>query len=118
MKSKRHKLQRLQAARIAGYRAWRKRDEADRLSRPPREPDPIAGAECIRMQISGPGWAHDVRCTVPVDRGCKRPRSDQYAVQIDGDAWAERAGLTALFRHLQSVIPRTVTRRQRDLMRR
>ena len=113
MKSKRHKMQRLQAARIAGYRAWRQRDEAERLSRPPREPDPIAGAECMRLQISGPGWAHDVLCTVPADRGFNRPRSDQYAVQIDGAAWSERAGLTALFRHLQAdVIPRMITRQQ------
>ncbi len=96
--------------------ARRREDEVRRIALPERAPGPSAGAEVVHIPLSGPGWAHDVRLLVPADRGRNRPRSDQFRVVIDGAVWAERAGLTAVFRHLHAnVIPPVLTRRQRYL---
>ena len=76
---------------------------------------PAPGYEHIRLQISGPGWAHDVLCTVPEDRCGRSVRSDQYRVTIDGREWSACTGISETLAHLrQYVIPRTITRQQRN----
>lgn len=64
----------------------------------------------LRVTLQGPGWAHVVQCLVPADTQRNRPRSDQHTVIIDGQPWADRAGLVALFDHLRDMVPRRLTR--------
>lgn len=117
MQSSRHKFQqpsRLKRARALGYLAWRQRDEAARRAIPPALPDIQPGAVVQEWLFSGRGWAHAVRLLVPADRGRSRPRSDQFALEIDGKRIADRASVSAALRLLQSdYLPRMPTRAER-----
>ena len=94
--------------------AHRLADEVRRIALPTRMPDPQAGAEHQRWLIEGKGWAINVQLLEPADIKCRRPRSDQYRVTINGELWRERAGLVALMDHLRTAeIPRAMTRLQR-----
>lgn len=105
---------RIKAARAAGYAAWRARDEAARLAIPPAPPDPVAGQPLQWWTLAGRGWSHDVRLLVPADRGCRRPRSDQYDLEIDGAVVLRWAGITAIHDLLRTrYIPAQMTRQQR-----
>lgn len=116
MQSKCHKIRqsrRLQSMR-AGHAAWRVSNEAQRRAEPPRLADPAPGAPTMCIDLHGPGWAHSVRLLIPAIRGTRRPRSDQYTVEIDGQNVADRMGMVALLDMLRTrYLPRQVTRSQR-----
>lgn len=72
---------------------------------------PLPGQLAMRITVSGPGWGHTIVCTVPMETARNRPRSDQYAVEIDGAPWAELAGKIAILAELISMLPRALSRR-------
>jgi hypothetical protein len=70
------------------------------------------GDDSFEITIKGPGWCHVVRAVVPCDAGVKRSRSDQHAVDVNGERWADKAGLVAIFNHARSLVPRRLTRNE------
>jgi hypothetical protein len=107
----------LAEARRRGYSAWRKRDEADRRSRPPLPPEPAPGDLVMRWQIDGNGWGHTVEFRWPE----RRNRCDRFALLVDGVMVSELIGLTDALDLLRTkYIPRQANKMQRwqaDLMR-
>ena len=71
---------RLAKARRLGFQAWRKRDEAERLAIPPREPEPVPGQEVYRITVECAGSMHIITAHWPRASGVRRPRSDQFRV--------------------------------------
>lgn len=64
--------------------------------------------------FKGPGCTHKARLFTPPDSTRNRPRSDQYALEINGQLVSERVNITAALRLIQSeYLPRLPTRAQR-----
>lgn len=87
--SKRHKMQhyarpdaRLAKARRLGFQAWRKRDEAERLAIPPREPDPVPGQEVYRITVECAGSMHIITAHWPRASGVRRPGRGEMALPV------------------------------------
>ena len=74
---------RLAKARRLGFQAWRKRDEAERLAIPPREPDPVPGQEVYRITVECAGSMHIITAHWPRASGVRRPRS----VRLNDARW-------------------------------
>lgn len=89
--------------------------EVARMAAPPpiypheRQPGTQTG-DYIEARIHGVLVRAD-RAAPHASRRGVRPRSDQFAVSIDGEAWATCAGLVALFDELRARLPRAMSRR-------
>lgn len=81
---------------------------------PALPPDPLPGQALQHWHFAGAGWAHDVQLLQPADRGCRRPRSDQFVLVVDGAVVLPLAGLTQVMDYLRTkVLPAQMTRMQR-----
>jgi hypothetical protein len=75
----------------------------------------VAGHEAVRItiEIAGAG-SHTITALWPRDQGVRRPRSDQFAVQDDGEPAPGLEGMTAILARLAKHWPRFSSRRERD----
>ena len=104
---------RLAKARRLGFQAWRKRDEAERLAIPPREPEPVPGQEVYRITVECAGSMHIITAHWPRASGVRRPRSDQFRVVDDGVVSDVLEGRTAILERVGGHLCRMLTRAER-----
>lgn len=77
----------------------------------PQRADYAPGSVTMRLTIQGPGWAHELVCSVPHSPGRNRERCDRYSVAVDGEPWGT-AGLVEIFAHARGLVPRRLSRRE------
>lgn len=75
-------------------------------------PDLRAGAPVGEVVLTWYGRRCSLEFRVPGDVGQRRPRSDQVAVEVDGE-WC-RMSLRAALLELERMAPRVATRRERE----
>lgn len=84
------------------------------MPRPEPPADPRAGDYAGRALVELYGQRFEVEFRVPGDEGQRRARSDHLAVEIDGQ-W-QRMSLRAALLELERMVPRVMTRKERDLL--
>lgn len=83
----------------------------DGLPRPAEQPEPRPGDHIGGATVDLYGRHFAVRFRVPGDTDARRARSDQVAVEIDGE-W-RKMSLRAALLELERMVPRVMTRRER-----
>ncbi len=86
----------------------------DGMPRPEAPPDPRAGEYAGRAFVELYGQRFEVEFRVPGDEGQRRARSDHLAVDIGGQ-WI-RMSLRAALLELERMVPRVMSRKERNLM--
>jgi hypothetical protein len=97
---------RRQEARAHGLAQWRKRDEAERLTRPYISLAPAPGELIRRVIVQDLSGECVIECRVPTVRA----RSDQMTVTVDGAAEPGLCGVTALLAVIGRRLPKQPSR--------
>lgn len=93
--------------------AYLARDMERRISLPERPADPLAGEEWVSVIVKTRHGLHTLTASIPAQRGIKRPRSDQFAVALDGEPVAALEGYTAILARVRALLPQMMPRKQR-----
>lgn len=90
------------------------RDMARRIALPERPADPLAGTEWVRVLVITRHQTSTLVASIPAQHGIRRPRSDQFAVALDGEQVATLEGRTAIVARIGALLPVMMSRKQRD----